>query len=291
MARAWAAQRAELLLADPRYSADQLASLLNICLAGANHGADAARQARFAAALAASLEELDGGALAQAIGNLAVRAIDTLNPEAADKVLALAPPSSVKPRHRVHLLGPKALLCTLRGEHGAALDLREQALKLAPVEERPRALGDLADALMRADRAEDALVCAKEALHLAQVTTHRAGYQLRTTSFLRLHLARALALVGANAEALTALDPLRRLSGLDPALRGRLLCVELRGDLAGAQQLHERFGASGGLLRALTLRTLARLGDADAARALLALPVFAERAGLTVDEAARRLPY
>ncbi|MEY3213429.1 MAG: hypothetical protein RIT28_3910 [Pseudomonadota bacterium] len=282
-----AAQRAGPLLADPRYSAYQLASLLTVCLAAANHSADVANQATFASTLVDLLDELDGSALAQAIGHLAVRAIDTFNPERADEVLAFVPLHSVKARHRVFLLGPAALLNTLRGEHVEALGRREQALKIAPADERPRALGDLADALMRVDRGEEALACAQEALRLVETTAHRQGYQVRTTSFLRLHLARALGRVGRRDEALAALAHIRQRSGDDPALRAELLHAELTGDLPAAQSLHQTFGSTG-IVRALTLRTLARLGDAEAARALLALPVFG---GLTVEEAARRLPY
>lgn len=289
-----AGQAAEALLADPRLSPDQLAKLLTCCLAAANHSADDHRQdtltPRLRAVVAERLDALDFSMLAQAIGNLAVSAIDTLQPERAAEVLALAPSHSGKSPYRVHLLGPAALLHTLRGEHDLALHLREQALTLAPDYERPRALGDLADALMRVGRGEEALARAEEALELATTTTHRQGYLARTTSFLRLHLARALALSGRRDEALAALAPLRLLPGLDPRLRADLLHAELTQDLSAAQDLHKTYGAEG-LLRALTLRGLARLGDAAAAAELLALPVFAKLAGLSVDEAARRLPY
>ncbi|MBK9643638.1 MAG: hypothetical protein IPO67_00525 [Deltaproteobacteria bacterium] len=282
-----AAALAEPLLADLRLSADQLGELLTVCLAAANHSADAARQATLAASLTATLDELDGAALAQAVGNLTVKAIDALDLHGAAKALSLTPPSAVKPRHRVHLLGPAALLHTLSGEHHEALHLREQALKIANDDERPRAMGDLADALMRAGHAEEARSQAQAALQLATKATHRQDYQRRTSSFLRLHLARALALLSRRDEALAELEDVRLLPGLDPALRGKLLHAELTQDLAAAQGLHQSFGASG-LLRALTLRTLARLGDGQATQELLALPVFA---GLSVEEAARRLPY
>lgn len=289
-----AAQLAGPLLASSCYSPDQLAELLTCCLAAANHSADDNRQDRITprlrALVAERLDALDFSMLAQAIGNLAVSAIDTLQPERAAEVLALAPSHSGKSPYRVHLLGPAALLHTLRGEHDLALHLREQALTLAPVDERPRALGDLADALMRVGRGEEAVAQAEEALELATTTPHRQGYQARTTSFLRLHLARALALSGRRDEALAALAPVRLLPGLDPRLRADLLHAELTQDLSAAQGLHQTYGAEG-LLRALTLRCLARLGDAAAAAELLALPVFAKLAGLSVDEAARRLPY
>lgn len=283
-----AAQRAEALLPDERYSADQLGELLIVCLAAANHSADDARQEALATRLSAVIDELDDGALAQALGHLAVRAIDALHPERAAEVLALTPPSQIKERHQVHLLGPAALLHTLRGEHDAALTLRERALRLAPQGERPRALGDLADALIRVGRGEEAARRAQEALALAEKTAQRQGYQARTAAFLRLHLARALAACGELNDALAAVAPLHQLHGLDPALRGRLLTAELRRDLAEAQALHRTYGPMGGLVRALTLRTLARLGDPAAAAELLALPVFS---GLSVEEAARRLPY
>lgn len=282
-----AAALAEPLLADPRLSADQLGELLTVCLAAANHSADDARQATLAATLAATLDELDGAALAQAIGHLAVKAIDTLDLRLAVEVLALTPPSAVKPRHRVHLLGPAALLHTFRGEHHQALSLREQALQIANSEERPRALGDLADALMRTGDAEEAQRQARAALHLATTTAHRQGYQRRTASFLRLHLARALALLDRRDDALTMIEDVRLLPGLDPALRARLLHAELTHDLVAARSVHLTYGSKG-LLRALTHRTLARLGDAEATLGLLSLPVFA---GLSVEEAARRLPY
>ena len=286
-----AAQLAEPLLADARLSADQLGELLTVCLAAANHSADATKQApltgRLQALVAARLDALDFSLLAQAIGNLTVRSIDTLDPKKAAEILALAPSHSRQSPARVHLLGPAALLHTLCGEHDAALALREQALHLANVEERPRVLGDLADALMRVGRAEEALTRAHEACALAKETVHRQGYQGRTRGFLRLHLARALGMLGHKDQALAEIEDVRRLPGLDPALRARLLHAELTRDLAAARGLHQTYGAAG-LLAALTHRTLARLGDVHAQAALVALPVFA---GLSVEEAARRLPY
>ncbi len=285
-----AGQGAEALLGDPRLSPDQLADLLTVCIAAANHSADEEKQELITPELLALVTErhdaLDFSTLAQAIGSLAVRAIDTLNLERAAKILALAPSYSGKSPYRVHLLGPAALLHTLRGEFHAALDLREQARRLAPADERPRVLGDLSDALIRAKRAEEALTYAQEALVLA-TSSPRAGYQARTTSFLRLHLARALALLGRKDDALAAVAPVRLLSGLDPSVRARLVHAELTEDVTAAKSLHKTFGSKG-IFRALTLRTLARLGDEHAARELLAMPVFV---GLTVEEAARRLPY
>ncbi|MCK6524515.1 hypothetical protein L6R49_24175 [Myxococcota bacterium] len=283
-----AAKRAERLLHEPDLSPHHRAELIVVCVAAANHSADDTRGAELAARLTASLRVLDGVALAQAIGHLAVRAIDTFDPRRAAEVLALAPLSDVKEQHHVHLLGPNALLHTLRGEHEAALSLRRLALHRASSDERPRALGDLADALLRVGDAEGALTTAEEALNSANLVKMRRDYQERTRIFLRLHHARALAACLRRDEALAAVAPVCELHGLDPALRGKLLSAELTGRLTAAQALHQRYAPFGGIIRALTLRTLARLGDAQAAAELLALPLFA---GLTVEEAGRRLPY
>jgi hypothetical protein len=94
-------------------------------------------------------------------------------------------------------------------------------------------------------------------------------------------------MLGHQDQALAEIEDVRLIPGLDPALRARLLHAELTRDLAAARGLHQTYGAAG-LLAALTHRTLARLGDGHAQAALVALPVFA---GLSVEEAARRLPY
>lgn len=280
-----AARAAAALVEHPELTDEERLELWVLLLTAANHGADAASQAELAPRLDALLTTVDPGNLtvmARAIGSRAVQRIDALDPDGAAETLALAAGRAWPAGARVYLGGPRALLATLRGDHAAALALREQNLRDAPPDEKPRCLGDLSDALLRIGRLYEALDAAEQALAQAEQLKRRLGYQQQTSRYLRLHRARALAALGRGDEALAALAPLEHAPGLDPRLRAVLLRAEITGDRADLP----RIGAV--LPSALIDRTLARLGDADAAARLLALPPFR---GLTPGEAARRLPY
>ncbi len=294
-----AARVAEPLIEDPNLSAhlleEERLELLVILLAAANHSADEAAQARWEAQLERLVTLLDpderGEWLARAIGSRAVRRIDRLDREGAQAILALTLGWRWRSDLQVHLLGPQALLATLSGEHDQALALRQQGAACASIDERPRCLGDLADALSRLGRAHEALAAADGALSLVRSSPRRLGYRDRTTSFLHLHRARALLALGRSEEALAALDAPLGTPGLDPWLRAALLEAELRGGLPGVlaiQQDPRLSSVRSVLVDALVDRARARLGDGDAAARLLALPIFS---GLPIEEVARRLPY
>lgn len=286
-----AARLAGLLVDAPDLTDDERAELLVILLAAANHGADGAERARWDRRLREM--EASGGdelVLARAIGTRAIGAIDAFEPEEAREILALAEGRTWGDEARLHLDGPAALGATLTGDHGLALSLRQANLERATPDERARCGADLADALLRVGRPEEAITVVERALEDARVRRRRA-YQQRTEAYLRLHLARAQAALRLVQEARRTLDAIGPVTGIDPAVRVALLRAELDRDPAAVTRAWSAlppWAQQNGLLLALRWRTLARLGDPEAARSLRALPVFA---GLTVEEAALRLPY
>lgn len=287
-----AAREAAKLENHPELTDEERLELLLLRLLAANHSADRSQQTELAPRLDALLGQADiPELLARAIGSLAVTRLDALKPDGARQALALAEGRAWPKPLRVHLDGPRALLATLEGRHEAALALRRDNLQHATTDERARCMGDLADALLRLHRPEEALGWADEALAHADQVQRRRGYQTMTTRYLRLHRARALAALGRRDEAVAALEPLRAASGLDPRIRAALLLVELEDDRAGLNALVDAlpdYHRSNLLITALLDRSRARLGDAEAAARLCALPAFR---GLDWEEAARRLPY
>lgn len=285
-----AARRAMGLVDRPDLTDEERAELYTILLASANHRADAEERAHWLAhldRLASPRAELQ---LARLIGTRAVAAVDEFDVERAERALAVAGDREWSAEARLHVDGPRALLATLCGHHDRALALRRANLALAPRPERARCGGDLADALLRVGDPEAALDTARAALRDA-TSPRRRAYQTRSVAWLHLHEARALQVLARPAEAVAALDRVGPLRGPDPGLRMALLRAELTGrpDLVDelASQLPPALRAST-LVQALFWRTCARLGDADAANRLTALPPFK---GLPFHEAARRLPY
>lgn len=268
--------------------------LLLLRLLASNHVVDTAAQAELGPRVDALVAQVDPErreVLARAIGSRAVQRLDNLDLDGARETLVLADSRFFPARTQVHIDGPRALLATFCGEHELALKLRQDNVARASDHEKPRCLGDLADALLRLGRADEALARVEEALALAEQENRRRGYQQRTTRYLRLHRARALASRGQREEARAALEPLRYTPGLDPRIRAELLLAEILGDTA----VIDRFAATlspdtvaSKLITALLDRSRARLGDAEAAARLCALPAFR---GLDWEEAARRLPY
>lgn len=290
-----AARHAEPLVQDPDLTDDERLDTLVVLLAAANHLADVPSQERWTSCLSAHAVLLDADdgveGLARAIGSRAVHHIDALDPIGAREVLALAESRRWRASSRVHLDGPAALLCTLTGDHVRALRTRQTSLDRASVDQRGRCLADLADALLRMDRPVEALERVEQGLELVSTGRRRSGYQDASARYLHLHRARALAALDRQEEALVALDRPSRAPGLDPWLRAALLAAEIReapGAVGNAQRVLPSWAMSSPLVGALLDRSLARLGDPEAARRLLALPPFQ---GLDLDEAARRLPY
>lgn len=288
-----AARMAEALVDDPDVEDRERLTLLVLLLAAANHAADPAARARWQARLDDLLRTCSdpGEDLARALGSRLVGAVDALDLAAAEAAAALRPVEDFDPPLRVHLLGPLALLRSLQGRREEALDLRHQALQVCTSDERPRCLGDLADALLRLGRPDQALATCEQALGLVPVARRRHAYLARTAAYLGLHRARALAALGQRTEARAALAPALAVAGLDPALRARLLQAELDGSQAAAQAVADSLPpgvCASPLVRALLDRSRAALGDPAAAARLVAVPAFA---GLDPAEAALRLPY
>ena len=287
-----AARLAEALVDDPDIDDQERLTLLVLLLAASNHAADPAAHARWQARLDALLDATtDQEDLARALGSRLVGAVDSLDPAAAEAAASLISVEDFPRPLRVHLLGPLALLRTLQGRREEALELRHQALDAAAPDERPRCLGDLADALLRLGRPTEALAACEEALRAVSSSRRRHASLARTAAYLGLHRARALVAMGLAQEARQALAPALAVAGLDPALRARLLLAELNGSLAAVHAVTASLPpgvAASPLVGALVDRSLTALGDVAAAARLQALPAFA---GLDAAEAALRLPY
>lgn len=287
-----AARLAERLVDLPDLTDAERLSMLVLLLAAGNHAADPQMHARWRARLDALLDATtDQEDLARALGSRLVGAVDSLDPAAAEAAAALISVEDFPRPLRVHLLGPLALLRTLQGRREEALELRHQALDAAAPDERPRCLGDLADALLRLGRPTQALAACEEALDAVSSSRRRHAYLARTAAYLGLHRARALVALGLAQASRQALAPALVVAGLDPALRARLLQAELDGSLAAVHAVADGLPpgvAASPLVGALVDRSLFALGDGAAAVRLQALPAFS---GLDAAEAALRLPY
>lgn len=271
-----AARRALRLWESPHVEAHERVILAGLILAAANHEAEAEVQARWAEELRARVEDGVGEDLARALGSLAVERLDRLQPEGVADLLAGS--ATLRGHLRVHIDGPLALLRTMEGRFEEALALRRQNLERATRAELPRCLGDLADALLRLGRAEEALELLNRAL--AEPPARALAYFNRTRTYLHLHRARACHALGLDPEA--DLAQARRAPGLDPKLRAVLDAAEWGlGDLPDRGKLPDS-----PIVEALWQRCLARRGEAAAAAWMV------ERlGGADLDEACRRLPY
>lgn len=271
-----AARRALRLWEAPHLDPHERVLLAGLILAAANHEAEAEVQARWAEEVRARVEDGMDEDLARALGSLAVAWIDALRTDGVADLLAGG--SSLRGHLRVHIDGPLALLRTMEGRFEEALALRRQNLQRATVAERPRCTGDLADALLRLGRAEEALELLDQALALPPARA--VAYFERTRPYLHLHRARACHALGINPEEDLARVP--RAHGLDPKLRAELDAAEWGlGDLPDRAKLPDS-----PIVEALWKRCLARRGEAAAAAWMM------ERlGGADLDEACRRLPY
>lgn len=285
---AGAAARAACLLDEP-WSDDERAELLCLLLDAANHTDDADGRHRWATALG-ELDGLTGSSevRARALGARVVRAVDALDPKGARSLLASLDPLAVDAASRIHLLGPAAMVALLEGRFEQAVALRRQATQLAPVAERARCWGDLADALQRAGHADQAWQAVQTALEHSRCH-RRPAYQDRTRRFLALHEARQAASRGDVQAALRRARTALPGAGLDPSIRLELLVAELTRDPGRVSWIRERFAVRPGtLVDLLCDATAGALGDERASSRVLSQEVFA---GLSLAEARRRLPY
>lgn len=290
-----AARLADTLLAEPELEDEARAELLGMRLAAANHSGDAAQGAELAARLDAVLSRgVPAAKAVQAMGHLAIRALDDLNIDAAE-TLAQQAGALLPPHHaaRMHALGPLALVRRLQGRFDASVALRRRSLGVAERTEHPRCLGDLSAALLHAGQAKAALEQAEAALAAVEQLRWRRGYRDLTRPFIRYHQARALRANGHVDAAREIFTEVSAVPGLAPSLFAFLAQCELDAE-GGLARLEERHGSMPGFLQALPIlralfdRSRARLGDEAAGRrlcALLGLPADA------VEEAGRRLPY
>lgn len=275
---------------DAAWEAAERAELLVVLLNAANHTATAEAQDDYAHTLA-RFEGLFGGRSlrARAVGSGAVRRIDAFDPDGAALLLDPIDVDDLDAADQIHVLGPLAMVAHLRGEHNRALELRNRALRVAPLDERARCGGDLADSLRRLGRLEDALAVVEEAVSESHCG-RRAHYQEGTRHFLSLHAARILQALGRLAEAEQRARRGLPCPGLDPGLRLDLLLAELRSDLPGVEKVRmsARLGRASALVEALCDATAAALGDAAAETRLQQHGVFS---GRPLRDVRLRLPY
>jgi len=287
-----AARVAEPLLDHPGLDEVERQRLIVLLILAANHGADPDARRRWTARLdPCRLAGRDLEAWARAVGSRVVAHVDALDPVGAREVLDLAPAERLAPDLQVHWRGPAALLATLEGRHADALVLREANVADASADERPRCLGDLADALLRVGRLDEALAAADAGLVLAREHQRRRPYLARTGVYLALHRGRALLALGRTDEALAQVHAAAPLPGPDPRFRLQLLEAEARGSPDLAERAWRSLPA--GLMREplihlLAWRSLRRLGRPQAAGAL---PDVAAFRGVSEEEIGGRLPY
>lgn len=263
-----AAPRAAALVDHEELTETERVQLWLVLLSAANHSANPEAQARWSARLAEAGkwggDEVD---VARVFGVRAVSCVDALDPDAAAVVLDAAG-HAWSDAACPHVDGPRALLATLRGDLHGALALRRATAARALPDERPRCLGDLADALLRVGQPEEALEAADRAIAEAESCRRRRPYLRSTRPYLDLHRARALAALGRAEEAEALFAEVGRESGLDPALRARLALAERRGDLQAVRAERDRlpeWARPSKTLEAVLRRAEARLGDAAAA--------------------------
>ena len=161
-------------------------------LAAANHEGDASNGRTWAdevRELLASRRDL-GAEVARALGTTAIHHIDCVDFDGARRLFDALPLVEFNDKDRVHLLGPRALLAITDGDFELAVSLRRRSLESAEKSERPRCMGDLADALRRAGQLEEARAVIGEGLELIRRATRGPGQIARTQAYLMLHAVR-----------------------------------------------------------------------------------------------------
>ncbi len=278
-----AATAALPLLDRPELGDEERLPLLVALLIDANHRGDHSAARAFAARAATEERPESEEMLARALASRSIAALDQMDVAAADNLLDEVPFHSAAAR--LHIDGTRALVRVAQGRFDAAVTLRRDNLGRAPRWERPRCLGDLADALRRAEAVDEA----REALSTAWDEAHgarRPAYLWRTRAYLALHGARIERDAGRLDHARAWLDRAPDVPGPDPAIRLRVERLSLDDDVS---QLTASLDATRSpILRLLVVRALARLGNEAGRAEMLSFPAFA---GLDQSQIERRFPY
>lgn len=291
-----AARTAGALDGHPYLEPDELVLVKALLVAAANHSGRSDEARALEGDLLGCIDKAGScKAALHALGNLAMSAVDRLDPETA---LALAERGirlwPTRGEHLLYVQGPAAFAACLLGDFERAVSLRRDNVALceetAPVH-LPRSLGDLAQTLLRTGAAEEAVAVAERGLRVLDETVRWRAYRDVTRPFLHHHHARALAAVGRLEAARAANARAGRVPMLVPRIFVQLLDAELDGDRAAVEAAWARLPGwtqHNPMVCALVERTRARLGDTDAAQRLVQrfkLPLDA------LEEAGRRLPY
>lgn len=280
-----AAQRAEVLLAEPELEDNERIELLAIALTAANHDADVPRQQRLLEQVDILVAHDTSFASARAIATLAVADLDLGHGERAEAFLLSHLDRFTSAKALIHLEGTLALLRTRQGDLEGAEVLRRRNCERTIASERGRCLGDHADILRRLGRYQEALEQVEAGITATKDGTRRRAYQVTTQPFLNLHRARILIALNRSDEAAPILEQLGAMEGRDPALRARLELAVLRGDRSAVER--ERSGGDSPVIELMLDRALALLGDADATSRL------EQHLGSTapVQQLIHRIPY
>jgi hypothetical protein len=265
--------------------------LLSLRLLAANHLGDTEGAQEVADTLGElQVTGMSGQVFARAVSSQAVAAIDRLDAGRARALLALSD-THLPDAARIHLLGTRALLATLEGNHGRAFDLRFENLAQAPLREQPRCQGDLADALLRAGHPDEARVHIEPALRKVRRMGRYAGYYQQSRPYAVLHAARIFRACGDAAAASRVLDEASA-PWPDPGFR---LCIEraiLSGDVGRLDAGWARLPAwakDSLIFKLLRERALAALGEPGELLALAVdVPVLQ---GLSAEAVGARIPY
>lgn len=304
---AWlqAAEQAELIHDHPAATEAERISLLTILLCAANHTGRAVRAAEIVDKLDKLLQqELVQMVAGEALASCLVTAVDSFQLESAHIVVGRIAKHAWSASDLIHLRGAQALLAVYEDRIADAVHLRRQNSFHATADERPRCLGDLADALRRLGELDEALHTIEEALALLRQTNgRRHGYQRQTQPFLHLHAARIHRARGEFERALHYLHSAVPSIGPDPSLRlGLELILAAAGNAAEtstvspvpaelASHWNDRPALhDSDILRALYLRARIEAGDQDCVPALAAIMRLPADA-VTPAALCRRLPY
>lgn len=302
---AWlvAAEQADSIIDHPAASEAERIELLTVLLCAANHTGRAARASDLVEKIDKFLQhELVPGVAGEALASCLVAAVDSFQLQAAHTIVDRIAQHAWSSPDLVHLRGAQALLAVLEDRLPDAVHLRRQNSLHASLDELPRSLGDLADALRRLGELDDALATVEEALAVLWRTNgRRHGYLQQTQPFLHLHAARIHRARGERERALYYLDTAAPSLGPDPSLRlaiERVLATEVDPTDSAAAVLSEladlwndrRSLHDSDILRALYLRARIEAGDPACGPELAALMKFPE-AALSPAALCRRLPY
>lgn len=286
-----AAAAGERLRDHPGLEDAERLELLALLLTARNHQSNgaAARELveELKAMVAAAVPSL---ALARAVGSTAIHFVDEFQPDRAREAFAVAGHfTDWRPDERVHLDGSAALLALLEGDRDRALALRQDNVRRASPDERPRCLGDLAEALRRCGRPGDALDAAQEALRA--IERRPGGYRNQTRPFVRLYAARACRALGDRRAALQHLERAEPPSGTDVSFRIALERAALEESPDRARDAYRLLGDAreARVYRALYFRTLVSLGDTTAESPLRDAMLASN--DVAVAELSARIPY